>query len=102
MNNNELTISKEMHNIENAKSKYFIKGLIISLIPYLLILYLADSFKMPNIYIYTIIGFTIISCIINALLLSSSVYKKLILFMNFLSKVDIQEVWLYLKTRLLI
>ena len=80
MNNNELTILKEMHNIENAKSKYFIKGLIISLIPYLLILYLADSFKMPNIYIYTIIGFTIISCIINALLLSSSVYKKLILF----------------------
>ena len=62
MNNiNELTILKEMHNIEYAKSKYFFIGLIISFIPYTGILLIANKMNMSNIFLYTIVGFTIIS-----------------------------------------
>ena len=77
---NELTILKEIHNIEYAKSKYFFIGFILSIIPYTLILLLANKMNVSNFFIYTIIAFTVISCIINAILVSKSVHKQLITF----------------------
>ena len=92
MNNiNELTILKEMHNIEYAKSKYFFMGLIISFIPYTGILLIANKMNMSNIFIYTIVGFTIISCIVNGILLSKSIYKKLIFFFENKYEITYQE-----------
>ena len=78
--NNELTILKEIHNIENAKGKFFFIGFMISLIPYSLILLLASKMDASSMFIYTILAFTIVTCILNAFILSNNVHNKLIEF----------------------
>ena len=88
MDNKELTILKEINNIEHARSKYFIIGFIISLIPYSIILLLAYNMDVSNTFIYIILSFMIISCIFNAFILSINIHRKLILF--FENKYDIK------------
>lgn len=78
--NNELTILREIHNIENAKGKYFFIGFMVSLIPFSLLLYIAYKLNASNIFIYTILLFTIIACILNAFMLSNNIHKRLIEF----------------------
>jgi hypothetical protein len=78
--NNELTLLKEIHNIENAKSKYFLIGFMVSLIPYSLILMVASKLDASSMFIYTILAFTIITCIFNAFMLSHNIHNKLIQF----------------------
>ena len=80
---NELTVMKEINNIENAKSKYFFYGFMISLIPYTLILLLANRLNASRNIIYLIITFTIITSILNAYILSSNIYKQLIEYFEF-------------------
>ena len=77
---NELTIIREINNIENAKTKYFFWGFIISLIPYSLILLVADKLNASSTFIYTIIVVTILSSIANAFILSSNIHNQLISF----------------------
>ena len=78
--NNELTILREINNIEYAKKKYFFIGFMISFIPYLLVLIIASSMNVSSLFIYMIIAFTVITCIANAFILSNYTYKKLIEF----------------------
>ena len=85
--NNDLTIMREIHNIEYAKSKYFFIGLMISLIPYIFILLVANKLGVANSFIYMILIITILSCVINGIIVSKNVYKKLIDF--FENKYDI-------------
>ena len=77
---NELTIMQEINNIENAKTKYFFWGFIISLIPYSIVLFVADKMNASNIFIYTIIAVTILSSIANAFILSNNIHHQLIDF----------------------
>ena len=78
--NSELNKLREIHNIENAKSKFFFIGFMISLIPYTLVLLIASKLDVSNVFMYTIMGFTIITCLFNAYMLSHSIQNKLIEF----------------------
>ena len=79
---NELTLIKELNNIENAKTKYFFWGFIISLIPYTVILLIANKLHAPNVFIYTIIVITILASIFNAFILSKNIHDQLIYFLE--------------------
>jgi hypothetical protein len=78
--NNELTILKEINNIEYAKYKYFFIGFLISLIPYSLILLIATKLTVSKAFVYTLVFITILSCVANAFILSNNIYNKLITF----------------------
>ncbi len=78
--NNELTILKEINNIEYAKYKYFFIGFLISLIPYSLILLIATKLTVSKTFVYTLVFITILSCVANAFILSNNIYNKLIAF----------------------
>ena len=75
---NELTIMKEINNIENAKTKYFFFGFMISLIPYSIILVIAKKIDSSSLFINTILVFMILTAIFNAFILSSNIYKQLV------------------------
>ena len=76
----ELTILKEINNIENARCKYFIIGFIISLIPYSFVLLITTHINVSKLFVYTIIAFTITSCLLNGIIVSNNIYNKLVLF----------------------
>jgi hypothetical protein len=78
--NNELTIIREINNIENAKGKFFFIGFMVSLVPYVLVLMIASKLNASNGIIYTILAFTVISCVFNAFMLSHNIHNKLIEF----------------------
>ncbi len=92
MNINELTLLREINNIEYAKKKYFFIGFIISFIPYLLVLLIASKAYVSNIFIYTIIILTVISCITNGFIVSNNIYKRLIEYFEFKYDTNYKEI----------
>lgn len=80
VDNKKLTIIKEINNIEHAKSKYFFIGLLLSLIPYILVLMAAYKMNVSILFISMILFFMIITSTFNALYLSVSIHNKLITF----------------------
>ncbi len=92
VNNSELTILREINNIEYAKNKYFIIGFMISLIPYSFVLLIATHAYVSKLFIYTIIIITIISCLLNAYIVSKNIYNKLILFFENKYNVDYKKI----------
>ena len=80
VDNKKLTIIKEINNIEHAKSKYFFIGLLLSLIPYSLVLIVAYKMNVSILFISMILFFMIITSTFNALYLSVSIHNKLITF----------------------
>ena len=75
---NELTVMKEINNIENAKAKYFFFGFMASLIPYSVILVIAKKIDLSSLFINTILVFMILTSIFNAFILSSNIYQQLV------------------------
>jgi Na+/H+ antiporter NhaC len=82
MVNKEL-IRKDIEKISNAKYKYFFIGIIVSLIPYSIILLIINNYSYgSNNLRDMVILFGIITTIINAFGLSKMAYDKLIDYFN--------------------
>lgn len=80
VDNKELTLLKEIHNIEHARSKYFFIGFIISLIPYIMVLLAAYRMDVSRLFIFIILSFMVLTALFNAIYLSISIHKKLITY----------------------
>ena len=80
INNNDL--QQAINNIENKKSKYYLIGFILGIIPYLIIFIFAKLINISSSFINILIIFAVITAFVNAHVLSNQIFKRLIEFFN--------------------
>ena len=79
---NNIDLKEEINLIENKKNKYFIIGLILGFIPYLIILIVCNTLNVSTSFKEILIIMGLITAIFNAYILSNQVFKRLIEFFN--------------------
>ena len=92
VDNKDLTLLKEIHNIEHARSKYFFIGFIAALIPYIMVLLAAYRMDVSKLFILIILSFMILTALFNAIYLSISIHKKLITYFENKYEISYKEI----------
>lgn len=89
---NKDLIKKDIEEISNAKFKYFLIGIITSLIPYSIILLIINNYSYGSTSLKEIIiVFGILTTIINAFALSKMARNKLIDYFNLKYNITYKE-----------
>ena len=84
MDNTDLIIRKEINEVETSKIKFLFIGAFIGAIPYLILFAVLGSHLQDRIlFRNTLIIFAFFSIIINALVVSRTVYNRYKDFMEF-------------------
>ena len=84
MDNTELNIRKEINEVETSKIKFLFIGALIGAVPYILLFMVLGSHLQERLlFRNTLIIFSIVSIVINAIVVSRTVYNRYKDFMEF-------------------
>lgn len=96
MKNNsiEQQLKTDIENIEAAKNKYFLFGFILGCIPFLLVIIILNISSKNDISIlqYTLLIASLITATVNAFILRSTTYNRLIEFFNLKYNLDYNKI----------
>lgn len=93
-NSIEQQLKTDIENIEAAKNKYFLFGFILGCIPFLLVIFILNISSKNDISIlqYTLLVASLITATVNAFILRSTTYSRLIEFFNLKYNLDYNKI----------